>query len=191
LAEETTQAIGEQVMRLNAGGCIAVGRALLRHMLGRQHGHLVPIASMAARVPSPGQAEYCAAKHAIIGYYMSVAAEVAERGVSVTVACPGPIAGERVRIVFGARGRIEKTEEATSTTQKVPMRRCCALICRAAAFNVREAWIARHPVLFIAYLACYMPAVATAVLARVGPKRARALSEGRSGYDYKLARKCE
>ena len=189
MAEETTHAIGQQVLRLNAEGSIAVGRALLRHMLERRHGHLVPIASMAALVPSPGQAEYSAAKFALRGYFASVAAEVADRGLGVTVACPGPIAGAAERTVFGATGKVQKIESVESNKKKVPDWRCCQLICDAAAHNVPEAWIARHPVLAIAYLMQYVPTAATALLARVGPKRARALSEGRSGYDYTLASK--
>jgi dehydrogenase/reductase SDR family member 7 len=183
VAEETTQDIGSQVLRLNAEACLAVGRVLLRTMLERGGGHLVPIASMAGVVPSPGQAEYAAAKHAVRGYFASVAAEMADRNVAVTVACPGPIDGAASRTVFGAKGRVEKVEGVEPSKKKVPAERCCQLICDAAAHGLPEAWIARHPVLAVAYLRQYAPALATALLARAGPKRARALSEGRSGYD--------
>ena len=185
MAEETAHGIGAQVLRLNAEGCIAVGRALLPLMLERRQGQLVPISSMAGLVASPGQAEYSAAKHAVRGYFASVAAEVADRGVGVTVACPGPIAGEAARMVFGAHGRVEKNEKG-SKSKKVPISRCCQLICDAAAHGAPEVWIARHPVLAVAYLLRFAPAAGAALLARVGPKRARALSEGRSGYDYGL-----
>ena len=156
-------------------------------MLERRHGHLVPIASMAGFVPSPGQAEYAAAKHAVRGYYASVAAEVADRGIDVTVVCPGPVAGGSSRMVFGAQGRVEKQETAKENRKKIPAARCCDLICRAAAHCVQEAWIAKHPVLAIAYVKCVVPPLATKLLHQVGPKRARALSEGRSGYNYSLA----
>jgi dehydrogenase/reductase SDR family member 7 len=190
-AEETSHVVGQEVLRLNAEGVIAVGRALLRQMLERQMGRLVVIASMAAKIPSPGQAEYSAAKHALIGYFLSVAAELADRCVGVTVVCPGPIGGEKSRSVFGPSGRIVKSESEKDQNKKVPMARCCQLICDAAAHQVAEAWIAKHPVLGLAYLVQWLPGAATAVLARVGPKRARALSEGRSGYEYDLARKEE
>lgn len=179
------------MLRLNAEGVIAAGRALLRVMLERQRGQLVAIASMAARVPSPGQAEYAAAKHALVGYFATVAAEVADRCVGVTVVCPGPIAGEESRSVYGPQGRVTKQESARDQKKKVPLARCCQLVCDAAAHGRREAWIARQPVLGVAYLAQWLPGVAAALLARVGPKRARALSEGRSGYDYGLVSKQE
>lgn len=188
-AEETLHEVGQEVLRVNAEGVIAVGRALLKQMLERQAGHLVVIASMAARVPSPGQAEYAAAKHALIGYFLSIASELAGRCVGVTVVCPGPIGGETSRSVFGPSGRVVKAESEKDQKKKVPISRCCQLICDAVVHQVSEAWIARHPVLGLAYLMQWFPGAAVAVLARVGPKRAKALSEGRSGYDYDLVRK--
>ena len=120
-------------------------------------------------------------------YFASVAAEVADRGVGVTVACPGPIAGADTRTVFGPRGKVLKEEEKAGQGKKVPMERCCDLICRAAAFGVQEAWIARHPVLLVGYLTQYFPWASEWLLKRIGPKRARALKGGKSGYSYELA----
>lgn len=52
---------------------------------------------------------------------------------------------------------------------------------------MQEAWIARHPVLLIGYLAQYWPSAAEWVLKQIGPKRARALKEGKNGYSLNLA----
>lgn len=52
---------------------------------------------------------------------------------------------------------------------------------------MQEAWIAKHPVLLMGYLQQYVPAAAEVVLKKIGPKRARALREGKSGYSYNLA----
>jgi dehydrogenase/reductase SDR family protein 7 len=50
---------------------------LLLHCRGK--GRLVVTASMAAKVPSPGQAVYSAAKMAVWGYFGSLATEVADK----------------------------------------------------------------------------------------------------------------
>lgn len=44
-------------------------QALLPSMLTRRSGHVVLISSMAARIPSPGQATYAAAKAAVSAYH--------------------------------------------------------------------------------------------------------------------------
>lgn len=45
----------------------------------RRKGRIVVIASMAAKIPSPGQAVYSAAKMALWGYFGSLATEVADK----------------------------------------------------------------------------------------------------------------
>jgi dehydrogenase/reductase SDR family protein 7 len=47
--------------------------------VSRGKGRLVVTASMAAKVPSPGQAVYSAAKMAVWGYFGSLATEVADK----------------------------------------------------------------------------------------------------------------
>lgn len=49
------------------------------HVCCRGKGRLVVTASMAAKVPSPGQAVYSAAKMAVWGYFGSLATEVADK----------------------------------------------------------------------------------------------------------------
>lgn len=102
------------------------------------------------RVPSPGQALYAASKAALTAYFGSLATEVADRGVRVTLVCPGPINSEgeggSARSVYGTAGRVPLPAQPRSS-KKVDMPRCTQLVCAAAAHGVDEAWIARHPVL--------------------------------------------
>jgi NAD(P)-dependent dehydrogenase (short-subunit alcohol dehydrogenase family) len=52
-------------------------------------GHIVNTSSAAAFFPSPGNAPYCTAKHAIVGLSLSLRLEAADLGVKVSVECPG------------------------------------------------------------------------------------------------------
>jgi len=45
----------------------------------RGKGRFVVVSSMAAKVPSPGQAVYSAAKMAVWGYFASLATELADK----------------------------------------------------------------------------------------------------------------
>lgn len=58
MAEDVTASVTDQMFALNTIGPIKLTRAALPHMLRRQRGRLVVIASMAAKVPTPGQAIY-------------------------------------------------------------------------------------------------------------------------------------
>lgn len=78
-AVETKASVVEAMFRVNTMGCIALTQALLPGMLKRGKGQFVVIASMAAKIPSPGQAIYAATKYALLGYFLSLRTELARR----------------------------------------------------------------------------------------------------------------
>ena len=67
------------LLRLNTLGPLGLTRAVLPYMLRRSRGRHVVVASMAAVVPSPGQSAYAAAKAGLRAYFLSMAAELADR----------------------------------------------------------------------------------------------------------------
>eukprot|EP00879_Flechtneria_rotunda_P028078 GHRR01030156.1.p1 GENE.GHRR01030156.1~~GHRR01030156.1.p1 ORF type:complete len:163 (+),score=38.09 GHRR01030156.1:352-840(+) len=153
-------------------------------MIKRHKGRLVVVASMAAKVPSPGQAVYSAAKMAVWGYFASVATEVADKGISVTICCPGPVAtGTRdaPRMIYGPTGPIQRIQKNDS--KRMDTERAAYLIAKAMAAGVPECWLARQPVLTMAYLMQYLPTLGWLVLKKIGPSRARAVSGGKDGYN--------
>lgn len=137
------------------------------------------------------------------GYFATLATEIADSGVGVTIICPGPVAaqpGSGPRSLFGPTGRIDYVEEDPDADphandagvaavvrrymkQRLKPTRCAELMAAAMAHGVEEAWLARHPVLALAYIWQVFPSLGWMIMKRIGPKRARRLHEGRSGYD--------
>ncbi|GLI66405.1 hypothetical protein VaNZ11_010166 [Volvox africanus] len=184
LASETNAEVTDALMQLNAIGPIKLTRAVLPHLLRRNRGRVVVVGSMSSKLPSSGQAVYAAAKMALYGYFSSLATELADTGVGVTICCPGPLATgseETPRVVFGPTGRI--VQNATGASNRLNAARAAQLIACAAAHGVDEAWIALHPVLAMGYIFQLLPRLGWSLLKKVGPARARAVKEGKSGYD--------
>lgn len=74
------------------------------------------------------------------------------RGVTVTIACPGPIATGTEgtpRNVFSAEGLTAKHEERGGAKKRLSPPRVAELIARAAYNRLDTCWIARHPVLLL------------------------------------------
>ncbi|KAG2484642.1 hypothetical protein HYH03_016595 [Edaphochlamys debaryana] len=187
IAAETSSDVTDELMQLNAIGPIKLTRAVLPLMLARDKGRLVVIGSMSSKLPSPGQAVYCAAKMALYGYFSTLATELADTNVHVTICCPGPVAtgsAETPRVVYGPNGRI--VQNNTGSSNRHDPARTAELIASAAAHGVDEAWIARHPVLAVGYIFQLVPLLGWHLLKRVGPKRARAIKEGKDAYAMKL-----
>jgi len=80
------------VLEVDLTAAFRLTRAVLRGMIRRRHGRVVGITSVVAFSGNPGQANYAAAKAAMIGMSKSIAAEVAGRGITVNCVAPGLIA---------------------------------------------------------------------------------------------------
>lgn len=76
---------------VNVKGVVHGVRAVVPGMIAQGHGHIVNVASLAALAPVPGLALYCASKHAVRGYSLSVALELRRHGIAVTVVCPDAV----------------------------------------------------------------------------------------------------
>lgn len=76
---------------VNAKGVMYATRAAARQMVGQGAGHIVNVASIAGLSHVPGLAAYCASKHAVRGFSLSVAHELSRFGVAVTVVCPDAV----------------------------------------------------------------------------------------------------
>jgi 3-oxoacyl-[acyl-carrier protein] reductase len=82
----------QAVLDLNLTAAFRLSRAALRGMVRRRHGRIICITSIVGVTGNPGQANYAAAKAAMIGMAKSLAAEVATRGITVNCIAPGMIA---------------------------------------------------------------------------------------------------
>jgi 3-oxoacyl-[acyl-carrier protein] reductase len=79
------------VIEVDLTAAFRLTRATLRGMLRRRHGRVIGVTSVVAVTGNAGQANYAAAKAAMIGMSKSIAAEIAGRGITVNCIAPGAI----------------------------------------------------------------------------------------------------
>jgi NAD(P)-dependent dehydrogenase (short-subunit alcohol dehydrogenase family) len=97
------------LLAVNATGAFLCTRAVLPGMLERRWGRVINVASTAGLGGGKYLAAYSAAKHALVGFTRSAAAEVAGTGVTVNVVCPGfvdtEMTAETVERIVAKTGR--------------------------------------------------------------------------------------
>jgi NAD(P)-dependent dehydrogenase (short-subunit alcohol dehydrogenase family) len=81
----------DSVLNRNLKGVLICTRAVINHMIERQSGKIINIASLAGVIGMAGMAEYSAAKAGIIGFTKALAKEVGRYGINVNCVSPGPI----------------------------------------------------------------------------------------------------
>ena len=104
LCKDTDMSVYQKLMDVDVMGQIALTKAVLPHMLERGDGHLAVTSSVAGKVGAPMRTGYCAAKHAVMGFFDALRAEVEGQGVSVTTITPGFIRTDIARNALSGDG---------------------------------------------------------------------------------------
>ena len=118
---ETKPEEWEQLIAINLRGPLNMHHLVLPQMIARGSGRIVNISSDAARVGSSGEAVYSACKGGVISFTKTLAREVARKGISVNVVCPGPTDTPILRGFLGEGEAGQKVYDAL--VRAVPMKR--------------------------------------------------------------------
>jgi acetoacetyl-CoA reductase len=89
----------DAVIHTNLDSVFNMTRLVIEGMRARSFGRVINISSINGRKGQTGQANYSAAKAALLGFTKAVAQESAARGITVNVIAPGYIATEMVMAV--------------------------------------------------------------------------------------------
>jgi 2-hydroxycyclohexanecarboxyl-CoA dehydrogenase len=87
---DTDVALWDKVIAINLYGPLHLHHVVLPGMVKRRFGRVVNVSSDAGRVGSSGEAVYSACKGGIIAFTKTMARELARKGISLNVLCPGP-----------------------------------------------------------------------------------------------------
>lgn len=87
--KDTSMEVYHKLMNVNLMGAIALTKAVLPVMIEQGYGLIVGTSSVAGRVGMPWRSGYSAAKHAVIGFFDALRAEVAYHGIKVSLIVPG------------------------------------------------------------------------------------------------------
>ena len=118
---DTTPDLWDTLIAINLKGALNMSHHVLKGMVARGKGRVVNIASDAGRVGSSQEAVYSACKGGLIAFTKTVAREVARRGITLNVVCPGPTDTPLLAAVAGDDERGQKVRAAL--VGAIPMKR--------------------------------------------------------------------
>ena len=104
------------VYRINLLGPLLVSQAVLPHMLEKNYGRILHIASIAGKEGNAGMTAYSATKAGVIGLVKSMGKDYAEAGITINALAPAVIRTPMVAAL--------PEQQVKYMTDKIPMKRC-------------------------------------------------------------------
>jgi all-trans-retinol dehydrogenase (NAD+) len=94
LFHEMSEGLASKTMIVNAESHFWTCKEFIGPMMNRNRGHIVSIASIAGLAGTPGMTDYCASKHAAVGFQEALRIEMKHlgyNGITCTTICPSYI----------------------------------------------------------------------------------------------------
>jgi short-subunit dehydrogenase len=158
--EQTREQL-EAITSVNVLALMELTRVVLPGMLDRRRGHVVNLASLAGKLPTPYVASYSATKHAVVGFTHSLLAEYGPEPIGFTVICPGFISQA------GMFGRIEHLiPDVPSELGKLPPERVGQAVVKGIRENRPELIVTQRPMKPLIALAAVSPKLTTRLMRR-------------------------
>ncbi|XP_050037444.1 dehydrogenase/reductase SDR family member 7-like [Dermacentor andersoni] len=159
--QDISMEVHKAMFELNVFSHVHLTQTVIPHWLERRSGHVVVITSVASKIALPDSATYNATKAALHGYFEGLWSEVFDKGINVTLVCPGPVATPiRQKCFSDVLGKTESFKPAPAgKSNKMAPSRAAQLIVLAVANKLDEIWFGPQPFVVYAYLAQYFPTI--------------------------------
>jgi NAD(P)-dependent dehydrogenase (short-subunit alcohol dehydrogenase family) len=142
--EENDWAAWQRAIAVNLLGTVGLCRALMPHFRQRRDGRIVILSGGGATAPMPFFSAYAASKAALVRFAETLAAEVAETGITVNAVAPGALDTDMTREVLAAgphsvgadyqarlRAMVDQPEASPAEAAAL-----CAWLCSAASSGI-------------------------------------------------------
>ncbi len=157
LAAETSMTVVRKIMEVNFFGQVALSSALLPYFIKAGGGQFGVLSSITGKFGFGLRSTYSASKHALHGYFESLAIENLKNNVHVTIICPGRIlTNMSINAVNADGSNYGKMDEGQKNGIEVSV--CAKKIINAIEKNKREVLIGKMDLMMV-YLKRFFPAL--------------------------------
>jgi len=141
---DTDMEVYRTLFEVDVLGQIALTKQVLPVMIAQGSGRLVVTSSLAGKIGAPQRTGYCAAKHAVMGFFDALRTEVAHQGVRVSTVVPGFIATSIARNALTGSGAAKDSAEA-DIDEGMDADRCAEVVVEALARGEEEIPVGEGP----------------------------------------------
>ena len=165
--EDTSMEMVRRIMEINYFAPVAIAKCLLPKMVGRGYGKIAVTTSIAGRFGFPLRCGYSSSKFALYGFFETLQAEYYEKGIRVTLVCPGRVQTNISRYALDKGGKphgVMDPGQADGMTAEVAAR----VITRAIAKEKKEVLVGRKELLMV-YIKRFFPGLCATLARKIKP----------------------
>ena len=166
LAKDTDLEVDRRIMEVDFFGPIALAKLVLPRFIEQQGGHFVVTSSVAGKHAVPFRTAYCAAKHALHGFFDTLRVELYEDNIAVTMLVIAGIPSSIAKHALTASGA-EFGRQDMGGKLKITPEECGKRVMRAIIEREQETMICIEPTIEAARLAVQDPVAFTKQLVGV------------------------
>ncbi|EAT12928.1 SDR family oxidoreductase [Bermanella marisrubri] len=137
LCLDTDLDVYKKLLDVDVLGQIALTKAVLPHMVERKSGHIAVTSSVAGKVGVKWRTGYCAAKHAVMGFFDALRAEVTQYGIQVSTITPGFIKTDVSKNAVSGNGEAFGQDD-DDIKNGMDVDNCASIIARQLAKGKKE-----------------------------------------------------
>lgn len=165
--EDTSMDMIRQIMEINYFAPVSIAKAVLGPMVARGGGHIAVTTSIAGRFGFPLRCGYSSSKSALYGFFETLQAEYYNKGIRVTIVCPGRV---RTNISLRALDKGGKAHGQMDPGQDGGMSadRAAQIIVRAIDRGKPEVLVGRKELIMV-YIKRFFPGLCAKLARRIKP----------------------
>ena len=162
---DTEMSTYRQLFEVDVFGQIALTKAMLPIMIEQGHGHIAVTASVAGKLGVPKRTGYCAAKHAMMGFFDALRAEVAQHNISVSTIVPGFVNTNLSQNALNGDGTaFSQTDD--DIANGMPANKAADVIVRGLESNKKEINVGQGLEMIGLYIKRFFPALIFKLMAK-------------------------
>lgn len=152
---ETPEKVDRAIMELDYFSQVFLSKKVLKYMLEKKAGHFIVMSSLSGLFGFYERSAYCAAKHALHGFFEALRLEYHDQGIGVTIACPGYV---KTQISLNALNKNGEKHGVMDQNQEngISAETCAMKIWNATESDKKLILIGRKEIL-MAYFKRYLP----------------------------------
>ena len=165
--EDTSMEMVRKIMEINYFAPVAIAKCLLPKMVGRGYGKIAVTTSIAGRFGFPLRCGYSSSKFALYGFFETLQAEYYEKGIRITLVCPGRVQTNISRYALDKGGKphgVMDPGQAGGMTAEAAAR----VITRAIAKEKKEVLVGRKELLMV-YIKRFFPGLCATLARKIKP----------------------